>query len=199
MERNSDLIIMSSYAPLLSNVNDLRWTPNGIYFDGLSSYATPAWWVQHLFSTKRGNIYIPSDFDGSKGTFFHSAVLNTVTNTIVIKAVNNGATAVSVDTDLMGICRTDGGKVTVLTGARFDSNSLKEPMKISPKESSFTTTANRFTFNAPAYSLTIFEIQFTGDGSCQQGSNGTTTRQNYLLLMLLVCASTIMSFHYIKV
>ncbi|XP_037033096.1 probable alpha-L-arabinofuranosidase A [Bradysia coprophila] len=196
MERNADLIIMSSYAPLLSNVNDLRWTPNGIYFDGLSSYATPAWWVQHLFSTKRGNIYIPSDFDGTNATFFHSAVLDTVTNTIVIKAVNNGATAVSVDTDLMGICRTDGGKVTVLTGARFDSNSLQVPMKISPKESAFTTTTGGFTFNAPAYSLTIFEIKFTGDGSCSGGGNGPLT--NYLLLMLLAVTSTTMLFYTTK-
>lgn len=185
MERNSDLIIMSSYAPLLSNVNDLRWTPNGIYFDGLTSYATPAWWVQHLFGTKRGNIYIPSDFDGANETFFHSAVLNTVTNTIVIKTVNNGNAAVSVETDLMGICRTNGGKVTVLTGARFDSNSLQEPMKISPQESAFTTTTGVFTFNAPAYSLTIFEIQLTDDDSCS-GGNGLSIGHNYLLLMILL-------------
>lgn len=112
---------MSAYAPLFCNVNDLRWTPNAIYFDGLSSYATPAWWVQHLFSTKRGNIYIPTDSDGNSSSLFHSAVLNTATNTVVIKVVNNAEVAVSVDADLMSICSTLGGRVTVLTGARFDT------------------------------------------------------------------------------
>lgn len=197
MERNSDLIIMSSYAPLLSNVNDLRWTPNGIYYDGLSSYATPAWWVQHLFSTKRGNIYIPTHFDGSTGSFFHSAALNTATNTIVIKAVNNGASAVSVDTDLMGICRTIGGKVTVLTGGRFDSNTLQEPMKVSPVESAFTTTTGNFTFNAPAYSLTIFEIQFTGDGSCPSDNSGSSTLHKDLFHSLFVFICTMMYIYAI--
>lgn len=188
MERNSDLIVMSSYAPLLSNVNDLRWTPNGIYFDGLSSYATPAWWVQHLFSTKRGNLYIPTDFDGTTGSFFHSAALNTATNTIVIKVVNNEAAAVSVDTDLMGICRTVGGKVTVLTGGRFVSNSLEEPMKIAPSESPFTSTAaNTFTFSAPAFSLTIFEIQFTDDASCRPDNSGSSTLLKDISSMYMMC------------
>jgi len=165
MERNSDLIIMASYAPLFSNINDLRWTPNGIYYDGLLSYATPAWWVQHLFSTKRGNIYIPAHFDGNTDTFFYSAALNTATQTIVIKVVNNGDAAVNVDADLMGVCSTQGGKVTVLTGGRFDENSIEQPMKISPSETMFTTTTSTFTFNAEAYSLTIFEIQLR-ENSC---------------------------------
>ncbi|KAG4071576.1 hypothetical protein HA402_011730 [Bradysia odoriphaga] len=174
MERNSDLIIMSSFAPLFCNVNDLRWTPDAIYFDGLSSYATPAWWVQHLFSTKRGNIYIPTDFDENPGTFFHSAALNTATNTIVVRFVNNGANDVNVDTELMGVCSTRGGKATVLTGPRFATNSLEEPMKISPTERPFTATTNMFTFNAPAYSLTIFEIEFDSD-SCETSETTDTT------------------------
>lgn len=172
MERNSDLIIMSSYAPLFCNVNDLRWTPNAIYFDGLSSYATPAWWVQHMFSTKRGNVYIPTDSDGSTESFFHSAAVNTVTNTIIIKVVNNAPAVESVDVNLEGICGTLGGKVSVLTGARFDSNSLEEPTKIAPTEQSFLTTTNTFTFSAPAYSLTIFEIQFDDD-LCETDNSGS--------------------------
>lgn len=168
---------MTSYAPLFSNVNDLRWTPTAIYFDGLSSYATPSWWVQHLFSTKRGNIYIPTNSDGNNETFFHSAALNTATNTVVIKVVNNAQTDVSVDADLMGICSTLGGTVTQLSGSRFDSNSLQEPMKISPVDETFTTTTNSFTFNAAANSLTIFEIQLVNDscGSCSGHSNFSKT------------------------
>ncbi len=197
LERNSDLIIMSSYAPLFCNVNDLRWTPNAIYFDGLSSYATPAWWVQHLFSTKRGHLYIPtdSDTDGNPQTFFHSAALNTMTNTVIIKAVNNAESAESVVVDLIGICNTQGGKFTVLTGARFDSNSLQEPMKIAPTELPFTLTTNTFTFIAPAYSLTIFEIQFAKD-SCSTGNSGGSTLDKpslyflYSILMFYVSGAT---------
>lgn len=180
MERNSDLIIMSSYAPLFSNVNDLRWTPNAIYFDGLSSYATPAWWVQHLFSTKRGNIYIPTDSDGNAETFFHSAVLDTATNTVVIKVVNNAPDVVNVDVNLISVCSTLGGKVTVLSGGRFDSNSLEEPMKVAPIERAFTTTSNNFTFNALGYSLTVFEIRYLNDSCETDGNNGSVMLSNRL-------------------
>jgi len=87
----------------------------------------------------------------------------------VLKVVNNAETDVNVDAELIGVCRTLGGTVTVLTGARFDSNTIEEPMKISPAEETFTSTANTFTFNAPANSLTIFEIGLVND-SCENSS-----------------------------
>ncbi len=43
LERNSDIIMMSSYAPLLTNVNPdaMQWAPDLIGYDALSAYGSP--------------------------------------------------------------------------------------------------------------------------------------------------------------
>jgi alpha-N-arabinofuranosidase len=52
MERNSDLIVMASYAPLFVNVNPggMLWESNLIGCDALSSYGSPSFYAQVLFA-----------------------------------------------------------------------------------------------------------------------------------------------------
>ncbi|MEH7418032.1 alpha-L-arabinofuranosidase C-terminal domain-containing protein [Neobacillus drentensis] len=60
MERNQDIVTMSSYAPLFANVQHTNWTPNLIYFNGTNSYVTPSYHVQKLFAENRGDIVLES-------------------------------------------------------------------------------------------------------------------------------------------
>ncbi len=48
LERNSDLVIMSSYAPLLVNVNPggMQWETDLIGYDAAKSYGSPAYYAQ---------------------------------------------------------------------------------------------------------------------------------------------------------
>ncbi|MEQ1935819.1 MAG: alpha-L-arabinofuranosidase C-terminal domain-containing protein, partial [Fimbriimonadaceae bacterium] len=50
MERNSDHVIMASYAPLLANLNLKSWNPDLIYFDSSRAYGTPSSHVQKMFA-----------------------------------------------------------------------------------------------------------------------------------------------------
>jgi hypothetical protein len=45
LERNADLVIGASYAPLLVNVNAPSWSTNLIGYDALHSYGSPSYWV----------------------------------------------------------------------------------------------------------------------------------------------------------
>lgn len=53
IERNSDVMPMASYAPLLANVHAINWRPDLIYFDSNSSYGTPSYYVQKMFADAR--------------------------------------------------------------------------------------------------------------------------------------------------
>ena len=53
IERNSDIMPMASYAPMLANVHAINWRPDLIYFDGVSSYGTPSYYVQKMFAESR--------------------------------------------------------------------------------------------------------------------------------------------------
>jgi alpha-L-arabinofuranosidase len=61
MERNSDLVIMSSYAPLFVNVNPggMQWPTDLISYDAVASYGSPAYYAQKMFSLYHGDVVLP--------------------------------------------------------------------------------------------------------------------------------------------
>jgi alpha-L-arabinofuranosidase len=59
MERNSDVVIMASYAPLFVNMNHRRWNPDLINFDSSRVYGLPSYHVQKMFSEHRGDVVLP--------------------------------------------------------------------------------------------------------------------------------------------
>ncbi|MBF8192052.1 carbohydrate binding domain-containing protein [Nonomuraea sp. K274] len=65
IERNADVVELSSYAPLLSNVDYVDWTPDLIWFDNDEAYGSPSYHVQRLFSTNVGERVLPSTFEGA--------------------------------------------------------------------------------------------------------------------------------------
>ena len=54
IERNADVVIGASYAPLLVNVNAPDWPTNMIGYNGLTSYGSPSYWVAKMFSDGHG-------------------------------------------------------------------------------------------------------------------------------------------------
>ena len=69
MERNSDMVIMSCYAPLFVNVNPgaMQWASDLIGYDALTSYGSPSYWAQVMFAEHtghRGRGYYPAECRG---------------------------------------------------------------------------------------------------------------------------------------
>ena len=66
MERNSDLVIMESYAPLFVNVNKggMQWPTDLIGFDAMASYGSPAYYAQQMFSLHHGDVVLPATAQG---------------------------------------------------------------------------------------------------------------------------------------
>ena len=60
LERNSDVVIMASYAPLLVNLNHRAWNPDLINFDSSAWYGLPGYYVQKLFARNQGDVYLPT-------------------------------------------------------------------------------------------------------------------------------------------
>jgi len=66
VERNSEIMPMASYAPLLANVHSINWRPDLIYFDGSSSYGTPSYYVQKMFADSRLDSVVPVQVNASE-------------------------------------------------------------------------------------------------------------------------------------
>lgn len=54
VEKNSDHVVMSCYAPLLGRTGRQQWQPDLIWFDNESVYGTPSYYVQLLFGNNLG-------------------------------------------------------------------------------------------------------------------------------------------------
>jgi alpha-L-arabinofuranosidase len=63
LERNSDLVVMECYAPLLVNVNPgaSQWPTNLIGYDALTSFGSPSYWMQVMFGQNRGDVMLPTE------------------------------------------------------------------------------------------------------------------------------------------
>ncbi|GAA3816328.1 hypothetical protein GCM10022226_41290 [Sphaerisporangium flaviroseum] len=65
IERNSDVVELASYAPLMANVDYVDWTPDLIWFDNDQAYGSPSYYVQRLFGRNVGDRVLPSAFKGA--------------------------------------------------------------------------------------------------------------------------------------
>ena len=97
IERNGDIVEMTSYAPMLCKDGHSNWNPDMIYFSNTEVRPTPAYHVQRLFSVYGGDTYIfsalsvPSGFPGGKNLLHRlgaSVVKNTKTGRTYLKLVN---------------------------------------------------------------------------------------------------------------
>jgi alpha-N-arabinofuranosidase len=74
MERNSDLVLQSCYAPLFVNVNPknqvtgdpggMQWASDLIGYNALESYGSPSYYVQKMFNNNIGNKIVPVSVAG---------------------------------------------------------------------------------------------------------------------------------------
>ena len=64
-ERNSDIVRMSSYAPLFNKVGWNGWKPDLIWFDNLGAFGTPNYYVQKMFANNLPTRYCPARVEGA--------------------------------------------------------------------------------------------------------------------------------------
>ncbi|MGE5608241.1 MAG: alpha-L-arabinofuranosidase C-terminal domain-containing protein [Bacillota bacterium] len=63
LERNGDVVVMASYAPLLVYPAWKAWNPNAIVFDAARAYGTPSYHVQAMFANHRADTVLPLTLD----------------------------------------------------------------------------------------------------------------------------------------
>lgn len=165
LDRNADVVEMSSYAPLFGHLEAWQWTPNMIWFDNLRSYGTPNYYVQKLFSVNRGTRILPVLINGSpkngQNEIYTSASLDERTGEVILKVVNTGSIAREVRINLAGAGNVGkSGKAFVLASADLKAeNSLDNPTKVAPLERQLTVAAAEFDYTLTPQSLTVIRVK----------------------------------------
>ncbi len=189
MERNSDLIIMSCYAPLFVNVSKdsiaknraWQWDSDLIGYDALNSYGSPSYYVQKLFNHYLGNKIVPASVenipvqnaplskkdsaDGAKPkrvpTIFYSATMNDATGTVYLKVVNTIGKKQSIKINIDGVAEVSpAATLVVVNGNKPDeTNSITAPENIVPVTETIKGIKKSFSRQLAPYSVNIFEIK----------------------------------------
>lgn len=91
IERNGDVVEMTSYAPMLCKVGHSNWQPDMIYFTNRDVKTTLNYQVQKDFSTHSGDIYVESKLnidEALKKYVGISVVKNSKSNKTWLRVVN---------------------------------------------------------------------------------------------------------------
>lgn len=165
LERNADVVHLTSYAPLMAHVDGWQWTPDMIWFDNLRSMGTPNYYVQKLFSTNKGSQLLPILEDGKpltgKDNLYASAVYDRNTREVIIKIVNSSDKTAMKEVRLEGAGKVapDAKRIVLRSDDLEAVNTLDNPQNISPVEETFKVKGNVLKLEALPYSLTVLKIK----------------------------------------
>jgi alpha-N-arabinofuranosidase len=162
MERNSDLIVMASYAPLFVNVNPggMQWESDLIGYNAMSSYGAPSYYVQAMFAEYLGTEVPTSSITEVGERFFYSVTRDPAKGDVYLKLVNASSLAQPVEIVMTGASNISAtGTLVSLMGTNLtQTNTISAPTRIVPVKSTRSTAA-RFAHTVPPYSVQVIELQ----------------------------------------
>lgn len=160
VERNGDIVCMTSYAPLFARKDNTKWNPDLIYFDNERPYLTCSYYVQQMFGESAGQYYYgdcvklsenPNDLVGQ------STILNTKTREVFVKVVNCSEKNITANINLgrFGSLKKVAEKVT-LSGNADDENTY-ENHPVEPKRET-VKVKKQMEIDVPANGFVMYKI-----------------------------------------
>ena len=161
LERNSDIIVMASYAPLLVNISPgaMQWDTDLIGYDALRSYGSPSYYGQVMFGSYIGDVKPESAMEGGGSRFFYSVTESSAKKQIYLKLVNGSSDAQVVDIKVSGAKLAATGKLISLTAHDpEETNTIEQPKAIAPMESTLSGVAATIHHRVPPYSIEVLVL-----------------------------------------
>ena len=167
IERNSDVVVMCCYAPLLARLGMDQWTPDLIWFTGTQVVRTPNYYVQQMFSATLGDEVIQSALTDEAGAavkeaaagLYHVAT-RTVDGRVYVKLVNVSGQEKAVSVQVRGgdLPASVEAEVILLSGQKQDVNSPGRET-VAPAASTLPFRDGRADIVLPGYSAAIITIK----------------------------------------
>ena len=159
VERNADVVVMTSYAPLFARKNTNNWNPDLIYFDNERPFLTCSYYVQQMFGQSSGDYYYGDcvKFDREDDNLLgQSVVLDTQSRKLFLKVCNAGENAAKATIDLSRFSGFKSVTRTVIKGQPDDENNFDQQPIAPVKET--VKLKNKTTLDVDPYSITLYSI-----------------------------------------
>lgn len=165
MERNSDVVKMSSYAPLFENENRRDWPCNLIHINSLEVYGRASYYVQQMAAENRPtyNVYVSEPTTGTDPKnirHFCQTGYDEQTGELIVKVVNGTEQPYHRSFLIAGAKNVlPTGKVITLSGDAKDENSFQQPTKLAPQTTLYGKFGKQFDYDFPPMSFTIMRVK----------------------------------------
>ena len=160
LERNSDVVVMAAYAPLLVNVNPggMQWSSDLIGYDALSSYGSPSYYAQTMFASCLGEQTLHSSLSGAGERFFYSITKSA--DKLCLKLVNASSAEQPISISFNGAGkRTHSAQIdTLKANTVWATNSIKDPERVTPAKSTSSVQGERMPHVMPGYSIQVVTV-----------------------------------------
>lgn len=154
LERNSDVVAMASYAPLMARDGLQQWTPDLIWFNAREVLLTPNYYIQQMFAATVGDQVVESSCDSANQLVYH--VVTRTEDKLYLKLVNVSAADEAMTLSLAGV--PDGtAAFTRLTGDKAAVNTFTN-VHVAPQQGEITFQGGVADMILPAYSCTIVTV-----------------------------------------
>ncbi len=161
LERNSDIIVMASYAPLFTNVNPggLQWDTDLIGYNAEKSYGSPSYYAQVMFANHLGNETPASTLENGGAKFFYSVTHDSAKKKLYLKLVNAASAPQPIDIRFTGASLTASARLITLSAPDTQAtNSIADPTNIVPVDSTVPTGAGVLHHTMPPYSIQVLVL-----------------------------------------
>ena len=159
VERNGDVVCMTSYAPLFAKKGTNNWNPDLIYFDNEKPYLTCSYYVQQMFGQSSGDWYYGDcvTFDRSDDNLIgQSVVLDSKTRKLYVKLCNAGENAAKADIDLSRFSVKSNAVKTTIAGQPNDENGFDGEVIVPVRED--VKVSKKMTVTVAPYSMVMYTI-----------------------------------------
>ncbi|MDQ0064848.1 alpha-L-arabinofuranosidase C-terminal domain-containing protein [Chryseobacterium lathyri] len=163
LERNADVVTMTSYAPLFAYADGWQWTPDLIWFNNLQSYATPNYYVQKLFSNNKGTDLIRIYENGKpvkgQNQLFASAVQDTGNEETIIKIVNTNSREKLIEISPKNIKPGKNLTKITLTASQLSAENNFQTENIKPAEERSALKKGKISVVIPGNSFIVLKLK----------------------------------------
>ncbi|MBO7588291.1 MAG: alpha-N-arabinofuranosidase [Bacteroidaceae bacterium] len=159
VERNADIVVMTSYAPLFARKNTNNWNPDLIYFDNERPYLTCSYYVQQMFGQSSGDWYYGDcvSFDRADDNLLgQSVVLDTQSRKLYLKVCNAGENAAKANINLSRFGGFKSVTRTTIAGQPNDENGF-DAQPVAPVTED-VKLKSKATLDVEPYSITLYSI-----------------------------------------
>lgn len=169
LERNSDVVAMACYAPLLVNVNPgaRQWAVNLIGYDALTSFGSPSYYAQKMFSESVGDQTVPFSLEGvpeqhqngkTLPGIFASVTRDTRHHQLFVKLVNALQAEQAVEFRINGAVPDAVGSQITLTSDPSAMNDIANPKRVAPATSRLDGVGPVFRDTLAPNSVTVLRL-----------------------------------------